>query len=108
MSTKVSYDEIVKVVAQKFISGADEDFLRKVEKTAKGARGSFKNLKTPDKKILLSVSPGPTFLFWLKHHDVAVKNQETKEVFEMSSAKDWPKFYEGVKDEIEKERKNRK
>jgi len=102
-SVKISCDEMIQKVVDTFIVGADQKFLKKVEKAAKG--GGFMNdignaLSTKDKKYSFIVF-APLF-FFMKSKSVFFLDKENNVEYEMPK-KEWPKFYQAIKDAVAKE-----
>ena len=54
---RLSYDKLSEIVSEKFIKGADDDFLKRICKTAKGGYCSYtgKDLTSIDKNYLFHV-----------------------------------------------------
>ncbi|MBQ9805340.1 MAG: hypothetical protein IJW49_02365 [Clostridia bacterium] len=100
----ISCDEMVKKVTEAFIIGADEKFLKKIEKTAKG--GGVTNdfgtaLSSKDNKYALAVLA--PFFFFMKSKEVLFQEKDTKVEYTMPK-KEWPKFYQAIKDAVAKEK----
>ncbi|MBE6586512.1 MAG: hypothetical protein E7645_08380 [Ruminococcaceae bacterium] len=100
---KVSCEEMVAIVAREFIKGADEKFLRKIEKTAKGGSNP-KSLYSKNEEFFLIVSD-KTFFFG-SSRDVMIVVENSSVTYQLASAKEWRNFYEGIKQEIAKERQS--
>ena len=104
-SIKISYKEMADKVISTFVVGADDAFLKKVEKAAKGG-GIFNDignaLTTPDKKYAFFV--GAPFFFFMKSKDVCFIEKETKQAYDMKPNSDWKKFYDLVLAAIAEER----
>ena len=104
---KIGYEEMSKKVIDAFVIGADEAFLKKVAKTAKGGGGLIntvgKALTTKDNKYSFLV--GAPFFFFMKNKSVDFANNESKEMYSLTPTKDWGKFYAAVQTAIAEELK---
>ncbi len=102
-----TWEQMVQMVTDKFITGSDASFLKKVGKTAKGG-GLFNDvgnlLESKDKTVTLCVLA--PFFFFMKSKTVmfTITKPDENVTYTMDSKKDWPKFYQGVLDAIEKEK----
>ena len=97
---QLTCDEMIKKVVDTFVVGSDEKFLKKVEKTAKG--GGLMNevgkaLATKDDKYAFMVA-APLF-FFMKSKEVLFREKETDVEYTMPK-KEWPKFYQAIKDAV--------
>lgn len=99
---KVSCEEIANMVIEHMVVGADEKFLKKLAKTAKGGGKFGQSLATKDKTYGLYV--GSPLFFFMKPRDVLFTDEtDNKAAYELNDKKEWPKFYELVTAAIQKE-----
>lgn len=105
----IPYEQMVGMVRENFIKGADDDFLKKVKKTAKGDTftDGMRLLDSKDERFRLIVQPVfRSFMVWIMGKDVSfVDRQEGKHY--MIRSRQWKKFYKFVLRVIEEEKLNR-
>lgn len=106
----ISYDQMAAMVRTTFIEGADDDYLKKVKRTAKSRtfdRYSIDELDSKDGNCKLTVYPilSSFFILLLGKH-VSLTNQEEKKIYTIKS-RQWKKFYKAVELAIEIEKINR-
>lgn len=106
----ISYSQMASMVRTKFIEGADDDYLKKVKRTAKSRtfdRYSIDQLDSKDGNCQLTVYPilSSFFILLLGKH-VSLTNQEEKTVYTIKN-RQWKKFYKAVELAIEMEKLNR-
>lgn len=96
---KIPYENLVKIVTDEFITGADGEYLRSVQKTARGCRflGIVfkKSLVSKTGKYSLNVSGG-LWLMFITRKRVWVENRETKQIYKLNKCSHWKKFYKAV------------
>lgn len=96
---KVSAEELAKMVEREFIANADQKFLKKVLKTAKGGIRFAKTLKTEDKKFTLFVGSALFYVIPLK--TVSVFSEEENKLYVLEKDKYWKAFYTAVKSAVD-------
>lgn len=106
---RVPYEQMAKIVRDEFISGADDEFLEKVKKTAKG--GSLfteKKLESKTGRYLFYVGNLQRgFLLLGKRKTVWIKDIEANKFYQLDKDRYWKKFYKAVLGEINMEKINR-
>ncbi len=107
---KIPYEQLVKIVTDEFIAGADDAYLPSVQKTARGCRflGIIfkKSLVSATGKYRLNVSGGLWFMFKIRKR-VWVENLETNQIYKLNKCGHWKKFYKAVETACKMERINR-
>lgn len=108
---RISYKQLAEIVKEKFIIGSDDEFLKKVLKTAKGGYFSYagKLLNSVDKKYTLSVGTRHNnilFLFGGGMYAYVLDNEENK-CYQLDKNRHWKKFYKAVETAINTEKINR-
>lgn len=96
---KVSAEELAQIVEREFVANADEKFLKKVLKTAKGGIRHSKTLKSADKRFVLIV--GFPFFFFLPHKDVTLIDEADNVIYALEKERYWKAFYTAVKAAVE-------
>ena len=105
---RLPYAELANIVDQEFIRGADDAFLKKVKKTAKGG-GLFFNreMKSKNERFDFHVGTRPYGLAWLPSKPVWVFDREENKFYQLDKNLKWKKFYKAVLETIKTEKENR-
>lgn len=106
---RLTFEQIAKIVKDEFIDGANDEFLDKVLKTAKG--GSFiteKRLESANGRYLLFVgrTQDGVALFG-RRKQVWVEDKEANKFYQIDKKRSWKKFYKAVSAYINMEKVNR-
>ena len=104
---RLPYNELVKIVEKEFIAGADDDFLAKVQKTAKGGIATVKEIKSQDERYDFHVGSRPNGFLWLNSKPVWVFDNETRKFYQLDKNLKWKHFYKAVENSIKMEKINR-
>lgn len=104
-TVRVSCKALAEIVRDEFIKGADDDFLKKVQKTAKGG-GFFtrRNLNSNDGRYRLFVGGIQRMGFGKQTY---VVDNVANKFYELEKDRYWKKFYKTVADDIKMEKINR-
>ena len=104
---RLPYNEIVKILEKEFISGADDEFLNKVRKTAKGGFAVPKEMKSKNERYDFRVGTRPRGLLWLNSKPVWIFDNEANTFYQLDKNLKWKKFYKAVDTSIKVEKINR-
>lgn len=104
---RLPYDELVKIVVEEFISGADDAFLAKVQKTAKGGFVILKEMKSKNERYTFHVGTRPNGLVWLSSKPVWILDAEANKFYQLDKDIRWKKFYKAIETAIKMEKINR-
>lgn len=89
---RVKYDELAKIVTDKFIAGADDSFLKTVAKTAKGGIVISKEMKSKNERYDLHVGVRPNGLIWLNSKPAWVFDNEEQTFYQLDHNIKWKKI----------------
>lgn len=104
---RLPYTELVKIVAEEFIAGADDAFLEKVKKTAKGGFAIFpKELTSSNERYTFHVGTRHKPI-WLSSKPVWILDNQTNTFYQLDKSIRWKKFYNAVDAAIKMEKINR-
>lgn len=104
---RLPYEEMANIVEREFIWGADDAFLAKVRKTAKGGFMMRKEMKSADGRYEFYVGTRPHGLAWMASKPVWVFDIETNKFYQLDKNGKWKKFYKMVDAKIKMEKINR-
>ncbi len=106
---RVPYEQIVEILKEEFIVGADDEFLQKVLKTSKGGNlFTEKKLESASGRYLLHVGNLQRgFLLLGKRKTVWILDNEANKFYQLNKDKFWKKFYKSVDAAIKMEKINR-
>ena len=106
-TVRVNYEQLTEIVKEQFINGADDEFLNKVLKTAKGG-GVFtqKVLKSNPERYTFFVGGGNRWFFGREKQSYVFDNVENK-FYELDKDRHWKKFYRAVDAAIQTEKISR-
>ena len=104
---RLPYEELAKLVTDEFIKGADDAWLGKVLKTAKGGVVFNKDMKSENERYELHVGTRPRGLLWLASKPVWILDNETNRFYQLDKNTKWKKFYKAVEAAVKMERINR-
>lgn len=104
---RLPYEEMANIVERAFISGADDAFLSKVRKTAKGGIAVRKEMKSADDRYVFHVGSRPTGLIWMASKPVWIFDNETNKFYQLDKNGKWKKFFKMVDAKIKMEKINR-
>ena len=107
-TVRLSCDELVKIVKEEFIYGADDEYLKKVCKTAKG--GSVitkKQLVSANGRYKLEVGNIQRGMMFGIRKTVWVFDDETNKFYQLEKDRHWKKFYKATQSAINLEKINR-
>lgn len=105
---RVPYEQIVEILKDEFITGADDEFLQKVLKTAKG--GSFftsKKLESVSGRYLFHVGILQRGIIFGKRKCVWIQDNEANKFYQLDKDRYWKKFYKSADAAIKMEKINR-
>lgn len=109
---RLSYDKLSEIVNEKFIKGADDDFLKKICKTAKGGYCSYigKDLTSIDKNYLFHVGTRQNNILFLVGGgmEAYVLDNEERKFYQLDKNRNWKKFYKSIIYAVNSEKLNRK
>lgn len=109
---RLSYDKLSEIVGEKFIKGADDDFLKKICKTAKGGYCSYtgKDLTSNDKNYLFHVGTRQNNILFLvgAGMEAYVLDKEENKFYQLDKNRNWKKFYKSIISAVNSEKLNRK
>lgn len=105
---RISYDALSKIVIDAFVVGADDAFLAKVLKTAKGGFAIPKEMKSKEGRYDLHVGARPNGCVWLSSKPVWVFDREVNKFYQLDKDSKWKKFYKAIQSAIQLEKINRK
>lgn len=105
---RLSYAELSQIVDREFIRGADDTFLAKVKKTAKGGGLLLiKEMKSKNERFDFHVGTRPYGLAWLPSKPVWILDREENKFYQLDKNLKWKKFYKAVLESIKAEKANR-
>ncbi len=104
---RLPYEEMANIVERAFISGADDAFLAKVRKTAKGGVMVRKEMKSADGRYDFYVGARPHGLIWMASKPVWIFDNETNKFYQLDKNGRWKKFFKMVDAKIKMEKINR-
>ncbi|MEE1357067.1 MAG: hypothetical protein UHG68_05815 [Clostridia bacterium] len=104
---RMPYEELAKIVEREFISGADDLFLAKVQKTAKGGFAITKQLKSANSRFDFHVGARPNGCVWLPSKPVWILDHEYNKFYQLDKNIKWKKFYNAVAEAVNREKTNR-
>ena len=105
---RLTFDQVAEIVKDEFIKGADDEFLNKVAKTAKGG-GLFtvKNLESKAGRYTLHVGNIQNGIIFGRRKAVWIQDNEANKFYELDKDRKWKKFYKAVETACKMERINR-
>lgn len=103
---RLPFEELVKFVDEEFVRGADDAFLTKVKKTAKGGVVFHKEMKSANGRYDFHVGTRPSGLLWLNSKPVWIFDNEANKFYQLDKNLKWKKFYSAVEAAIAKEKIN--
>ena len=110
-TVRVNYEQLAEIVKKQFINGADDDFLKKICKTAKGGYCSYtgKDLTSVDKNYLFHVGTRQNNILFLVGGgmEAYVFNKEEKKFYQLDKNRNWKKFYKSIISTVNAEKLNR-
>lgn len=105
---RIPYQQLADMVREKFIKGADDEFLKKVSKTAKGGYFSAfgKDLVSPDEKYRFHVGTRQNNILFLVGGgmEAYIIDYEANKFYQLDKDRNWKKFYKAVIEDVKKER----
>lgn len=104
---RLPYEELVKFVDEEFVRGADDAFLAKVKKTAKGGIVFYKEMKSVNGRYDFHVGTRPNGLLWLNSKPVWIFDNEANKFYQLDKNLKWKKFFKAVETAITREKINR-
>ncbi len=104
---RLPYEELAKIVTDEFIKGADDAWMSKVLKTAKGGLAITKDMKSKDQRYDFHVGTRPRGLLWLASKPVWVLDNETHKFYQLDKNTQWKKFYKAIEVAVNMEKTNR-
>lgn len=105
---RLSYEQIAEIVKDEFIKGADDEFIEKVRKTAKGGNMfTEKKLESKSGRYLLYVGNTQSGLLFGRRKAVWIQDNEANKYYELDKDRKWKKFYKTVESACKMERVNR-
>ena len=105
---RITYQQLAEIVRDEFIKGADDEFLKKVQKTAKGGGWiTKKDLNSASGRYSLHVDNWDTgYILGRRKQTYIFDNVENK-FYQLNKNRHWKKFYKAVNSEIQMEKINR-
>ena len=104
---RISYDALSKIVIDAFVAGADDAFLAKVLKTAKGGFAIPKEMKSQNERYDFHVGARPNGCVWLSSKPVWVFDHAANKFYQLDKDLKWKKFYKTIQSAIQFEKINR-
>lgn len=105
---RVPYEQIVEILKDEFIAGADDDFLQKVLKTSKGGNlFTSKKLESKSGRYLFHVGNLQRGIIFGKRKCVWIQDNETNKFYQLDKDRYWKKFYKSADAAIKMEKINR-
>ena len=109
---RLPYDKLSEIVSEKFIKGADDDFLKKICKTAKGGYCSYtgKYLTSIDNNYLFHVGTRQNNILFLLGGgmEAYILDKEEKKFYQLDKNRNWKKFYKSIISAVNAEKLNRR
>ena len=106
-TTRLHYEELSKIVTDEFIKGADDAWLGKVLKTAKGGFVITKEMKSKNERYDFHVGTRPRGLVWLASKPVWILDNEANRFYQLDKDIKWKKFYKAIEVAVNMEKINR-
>lgn len=104
---RLPYEELAKIVTDEFIKGADDAWLSKVIKTAKGGVTFNKDMKSKNERYHFHVGTRPRGLLWLASKPVWILDNEANRFYQLDKDIKWKKFYKAIETAVNMEKINR-
>lgn len=104
---RLPYEELAKFVTDEFIKGADDAWLGKVLKTAKGGLVIAKDMKSKTGRYDFHVGTRPRGLLWLASKPVWILDNEENKFYQLDKDTKWKKFYKATEVAVHMEKINR-
>ncbi|MDD6563928.1 MAG: hypothetical protein PUF08_02480 [Clostridiales bacterium] len=105
---RISCEQMAEIVREEFIKGADEEFLRKVSKTAKGGGViTQKNLESKNERYTLHVGCIQAGVAFGRRKVVWIQDNQANKFYQLDKDRNWKKFYKAVDSDVKMERVNR-
>ena len=104
---RISYDALSKIVIDAFVIGADDAFMTKVLKTAKGGFAIPKEMKSKNGRYDFHVGARPNGCVWLSSKPVWVFDRDANKFYQLDKDLRWKKFYKTIQSAIKSEKINR-
>lgn len=105
---RLPFEQVAEIVKDEFIIGADEEFLKKVDETAKGGNMfTEKKLESTSGRYLLHVGNLQRGVAFGKRKTVWVQDNETNKFYQLDKDSKWKNFYQAVSTAVKMEKINR-
>lgn len=104
---RLPYEELTKIVTEEFITGADDAYLAKVIKTAKGGFIINKDMKSQNERYDFHVGIRGRGLPWFTGKPVWIFDNEANKYYQLDKDKKWKKFYKAIGVAVKMEKINR-
>lgn len=104
---RLPYEELAKIVTDEFINGADDTWLAKVVKTAKGGFFFQKDMKSKTGRYDFHVGTRPHGLVWLASKPVWVLDNQENKFYQLDKNAKWKRFYKAIDAAVKMEKINR-
>lgn len=104
---RLPYEELAKIVTDEFITGANDAWLKKVLKTAKGGFVFPKDMKSTNERYDFHVGTRPRGLVWLGSKPVWIFDNEANRFYQLDKNIKWKKFYKAIEAAVNMEKINR-
>ena len=104
---RLPYEELAKIVTDEFIKGAEDAWLDKVLKTAKGGFVIAKDMKSINESYDFHVGTRPNGLVWLASKPVWVLDNEANRFYQLDKDTKWKKFYKAIEAAVNMEKQQR-
>lgn len=101
------FEQLAQIVKDEFMPGADDEFLKKLEKTAKGSLFRAKCLDTASGRYQLYVGVLRGGFNLSGRRNVWIMDREVKKFYQLDKPSKWKKFYKLVRTDVRMERVNR-
>lgn len=106
-TVRVSYDVLAKILTDAFIFGADDTYLEKVLKTAKGGFAVPKEMVSGNDRYVLHVGARPNGCVWLSSKPVWIYDRIENKFYQLDKDIRWKAFYNSAKNAVGEEKFNR-
>lgn len=104
---RLPYEQLASLVTDEFIKGADDAWLGKVLKTAKGGFVITKEIKSKNERYTFHVGTRPRGLLWLNSKPVWILDNEANKFYQLDKDTKWKKFYRAIEAAVSMEKINR-
>lgn len=107
-TVRLPFEQVAEIVKDEFIKGADDEFLNKVAKTAKGGNiFTDKKLESKTGRYLLFVGHTQNGIMFGRRKTVWIEDTETNKFYQLDKDRRWKKFYKAVDSAVKMEKINR-